>query len=76
MQGALSRYPLQNWSYQNGRIVAVDVEVMRGAGSWAPFLIDKTTKGAELCYYETLGTVIMPQALANRRQSSRLGCAN
>ncbi len=43
---------------RDGRIVAVDVEVMHGAGSWAPFLIDKTTKGAELCYYETLGALL------------------
>ena len=43
---------------KDGRIVAVDVEVMHGAGSWAPFLIDKTTKGLELCYYETLGALL------------------
>ena len=30
---------------KDGRIIAVDVEVMHGAGGWAPFLIDKTTKG-------------------------------
>lgn len=43
---------------KDGRIVAVDVEVMHGAGGWAPFLIDKTTKGVELCYYETLGALL------------------
>ena len=43
---------------RDGRIVAVDVEVMHGAGSWAPFLIDKTTRGIELCYYETLGALL------------------
>ena len=43
---------------KDGRIVAVDVEVTHGAGSWAPFLIDKTTKGIELCYYETLGALL------------------
>ncbi|WP_282605742.1 molybdopterin cofactor-binding domain-containing protein [Pelagibius sp. Alg239-R121] len=43
---------------RDGRIVAVDVEVMHGAGSWAPFLIDKTTKGVELCFYETLGALL------------------
>lgn len=43
---------------KDGRIVAVDVEVMHGAGSWAPFLIDHTTKGVELCYYETLGALL------------------
>jgi xanthine dehydrogenase molybdenum-binding subunit len=43
---------------KDGRIVAVDVEVMHGAGSWAPFLIDKTTKGVELCFYETLGALL------------------
>ncbi len=42
----------------DGRIVAVDVEVVHGAGSWAPFLIDKTTKGVELCYYETLSALL------------------
>lgn len=43
---------------KDGRIVAVDVEVMHGAGGWAPFLIDKTTKGIELCFYETLGALL------------------
>ena len=40
----------------DGRIVAVDV--VHGTGSWAPFLIDKTTQGIELCYYETLGALL------------------
>ncbi len=43
---------------KDGRIVAVDVEVLHGAGSWAPFLIDKTTQGIELCFYETLGALL------------------
>ncbi len=43
---------------RDGRIVAVDVEVMHGAGNWAPHLIDKTTRGIELCYYETLGALL------------------
>lgn len=43
---------------KDGRIIAVDVEVMHGAGGWAPFLIDKTTKGVELCFYETLGALL------------------
>ena len=43
---------------RDGRIVAIDVEVLHGVGSWAPFLIDKTTKGVELCYYETLGALL------------------
>lgn len=43
---------------RDGRILAVEVEVLHGAGSWAPFLIDKTTKGVELCYYETLGALL------------------
>ena len=43
---------------RDGRITAVDVEVTHGAGSWAPFLIDKTTKGVELCFYETLGALL------------------
>ena len=42
----------------DGRIVAIDVEVMHGAGSWAPHLIEHTTKGVELCYYETLGALL------------------
>lgn len=43
---------------KDGRIVAIDVEVMHGAGSWAPHLIEHTTKGIELCYYETLGALL------------------
>lgn len=43
---------------RDGRIVAVDVDVIHGTGSWAPFLIDKTTQGIELCYYETLGALL------------------
>ncbi|MGI9415347.1 MAG: molybdopterin-dependent oxidoreductase [Hyphomicrobiales bacterium] len=43
---------------KDGRITAVDVEVTHGAGSWAPFLIDKTTRGVELCFYETLGALL------------------
>jgi aldehyde oxidoreductase len=42
----------------DGRIVALDVEVMHGAGGWAPFLIDDTTRGVELCYYETLSALL------------------
>jgi xanthine dehydrogenase molybdenum-binding subunit len=42
----------------DGRIIAVDVEVLHGAGAWAPYLIDKTTKGVELCFYETLGALL------------------
>jgi len=56
---------------KDGRIVAVDVEVMHGAGGWAPFLIDKTTQGLELCYYETLGALLShatgPYEIANVR---------
>ena len=43
---------------RDGRIVALDVEVMHGTGSWAPFLVDRTTRGIELCYYETLGALL------------------
>lgn len=43
---------------KDGRIVALDMEVIHGSGSWAPHLIDKTTKGLELCYYETLGALL------------------
>ena len=58
MQGASVDIRYKTGATRDGRIVAVDVEVMHGAGSWAPFLIDKTTKGAELCYYETLGALL------------------
>lgn len=43
---------------KEGRIVAVDTEVIHGAGTWAPHLIPETTKGAELCYFETLGALL------------------
>ncbi|MDA7760034.1 molybdopterin-dependent oxidoreductase [Amylibacter sp.] len=43
---------------KDGRIIAVDVEVLHGAGGWAPFLIAQTTKGRELCFYETLGALL------------------
>ncbi|MEX1305806.1 MAG: molybdopterin cofactor-binding domain-containing protein [Rhodovibrionaceae bacterium] len=56
---------------RDGRVVAVDAEILHGAGSWAPFMIDKTTKGAELCYYETLGALLShvtgPYEIANVR---------
>ncbi|MCR9140015.1 MAG: molybdopterin-dependent oxidoreductase [Alphaproteobacteria bacterium] len=56
---------------KDGRIVAVDVEVLHGAGGWAPYLIDKTTRGFELCYYETLGALLShatgPYEIANVR---------
>lgn len=60
---------------RDGRITAVDVEVLHGAGSWAPFLIDKTTKGIELCYYETLGALLShatgPYEIPNVRARAR-----
>jgi aldehyde oxidoreductase len=43
---------------RDGRIIALDAEILHGTGSWAPFLIDKTTKGLELCYYETLSALL------------------
>jgi CO/xanthine dehydrogenase Mo-binding subunit/aerobic-type carbon monoxide dehydrogenase small subunit (CoxS/CutS family) len=43
---------------KDGRIVALDVDVMHGSGSWAPFLVDKTTRGIELCFFETLGALL------------------
>jgi CO/xanthine dehydrogenase Mo-binding subunit/aerobic-type carbon monoxide dehydrogenase small subunit (CoxS/CutS family) len=56
---------------KDGRIVAFDAEILHGTGSWAPFLIDKTTKGLELCYYETLGALLShvtgPYEIANVR---------
>lgn len=43
---------------KDGRIVALDAEIIHSTGSWAPFLIPTTTKGAELCFYETLGALL------------------
>lgn len=43
---------------RDGRIVAIEVDVLHGAGSWAPYLIPETTKGYELCYFETLTTLL------------------
>lgn len=43
---------------RDGRIVAIEVDVLHGAGSWAPYLIPDTTKGYELCYFETLMTLL------------------
>ncbi|HLI11656.1 MAG TPA: molybdopterin cofactor-binding domain-containing protein [Alphaproteobacteria bacterium] len=43
---------------KDGRLVALDVDILHGAGSWAPHLIPATTQGAELCYYETLGALL------------------
>ncbi len=42
----------------DGKIIAVDVEVLHGAGGWAPHLADKTTRGFELCFFETLGALL------------------
>lgn len=59
----------------DGRIVAIDVDVTHGAGSWAPFLIDKTTQGIELCFYETLGALLShvtgPYEIENVRARAR-----
>ena len=43
---------------REGRITAVEVDVLHGAGSWAPYLIPETTDGMELCYFETLTTLL------------------
>ncbi len=43
---------------KDGRLVALDAEIIHGTGSWAPFLIPTTTKGVELCFYETLGALL------------------
>ena len=60
---------------RDGRIVALDVEIMHGTGSWAPFLIDRTTRGVELCYYETLGALLShvtgPYEIGNVRARGR-----
>jgi CO/xanthine dehydrogenase Mo-binding subunit len=58
-----SKAPSVNIRYKTGatregRIVAVDTEVIHGAGTWAPYLIPETTKGAELCYFETLDALL------------------
>ena len=43
---------------RDGKIVAIEVDVLHGAGSWAPYLIPETTKGLELCAFETLTTLL------------------
>ena len=43
---------------RDGRVTAVDIRILHGTGSWAPFLIPSTTKGVELCFYETLGALL------------------
>ncbi|MFU1478387.1 molybdopterin cofactor-binding domain-containing protein [Roseovarius sp. C7] len=43
---------------RDGRITAIEVDVLHGAGSWAPYLIPETTKGLELCCFETLKTAL------------------
>lgn len=60
---------------KDGKIVALDVDVIHGTGSWAPHLIDATTRGAELCYYETLGALLShvtgPYEIPNVRARAR-----
>jgi CO/xanthine dehydrogenase Mo-binding subunit/aerobic-type carbon monoxide dehydrogenase small subunit (CoxS/CutS family) len=59
----------------DGRVIGVDVEVLHGSGSWAPHLIPKTTKGLELCYYETLSALLShatgPYEIENVRAVAR-----
>lgn len=60
---------------REGRVIGVDIDVLHGAGSWAPHLIPHTTKGMELCYYETLGALLShatgPYEIANVRAVAR-----
>jgi CO/xanthine dehydrogenase Mo-binding subunit len=60
---------------KDGKIVALDVDVIHGVGSWGPHLIDATTRGAELCYYETLGALLShvtgPYEIPNVRARAR-----
>ncbi|EBA02756.1 Aldehyde oxidoreductase [Rhodobacterales bacterium HTCC2150] len=43
---------------RDGTIVAVEVDILHGTGSWAPYLIPDTTKGMELCYFESLPAML------------------
>lgn len=60
---------------RDGRVTAVDIEILHGTGSWAPFLVPSTTRGAELCFYETLGALLShatgPYQIENVRASAR-----
>lgn len=60
---------------RDGKIVALDVNIIHGTGSWAPHLIDATTRGAELCYFETLGALLShvtgPYEIPNVRARAR-----
>lgn len=60
---------------RDGKIVAIDAEVLHGTGSWAPYLIETTTRGKELCYYESLGALLShttgPYEVANVRAVAR-----
>ena len=43
---------------KDGRIVAIDADVLHGTGAWGPNLIETTTRGIELCFYESLGALL------------------
>lgn len=43
---------------RDGTIVAIEVDILHGSGSWAPYLIPETTKGLELCYFESLPAML------------------
>ncbi len=43
---------------RDGRIVAMEATVHRDVGCWAPHLTDVTTKGHELCCYESMASVL------------------
>ena len=60
---------------KDGRVTAIDIDVLHGSGSWAPFLVPTTTKGVELCFYETLGALLShatgPYEIPNVRAVAR-----
>jgi CO/xanthine dehydrogenase Mo-binding subunit len=60
---------------KDGKIVALDVDVIHGVGTWGPHLIDATTQGTELCYFETLGALLShvtgPYEIPNVRARAR-----
>ena len=60
---------------RDGRVTAVDIDILHGTGSWAPFLIPSTTNGVELCFYETLGALLShatgPYEIPNVRAVAR-----
>ncbi len=54
---------------KDGRIVALQATVHRNMGGWAPYLSAQTTKGTELCAYESIASTMShitgPYEIAN-----------